>query len=129
MGGPADQSTQRPNQAGENRDNPAPQGMLGEIIHFLRRAERSIVLLLASLVPGIGERQVEARNAAEAERVRQEQEQEQEREREREREREQEQEQPRELGNENLNEHEREQAGSDAAAAPAVITQPEQTVA
>jgi hypothetical protein len=129
MGGPADQSTQRPNQAGENRDNPAPQGMLGEIIHFLRRAERSIVLLLASLVPGIGERQVEARNAAEAERVRQEQEQEQEREREREREREQEQEQPRELGNENLNEHEREQAGSDAAAAPAVIIQPEQTVA
>lgn len=123
MGGPADQSTQRPNQGGENRGNPAPQGMLGEILHFLRRAERSIVLLLASLVPGIGERQVEARNAAEAERVRQEQEQEQERERERERE----QEQARGLGGENEHEHEREQAESDAAAA--AITQPEQTVA
>ncbi|KAJ5312134.1 hypothetical protein N7508_002964 [Penicillium antarcticum] len=33
----------------------------------LRRLERSILLLVASIVPGLGERQVEARNAAEAE--------------------------------------------------------------
>lgn len=128
MGGPADQSTQRPDQGGDNRGNPAPQGMFGEVFHFLRRAERSIVLLLASLVPGIGERQVEARNAAEAERVRQEQEQEQEQEREREREREREQEQAQELGGEIENEHGREQAESDAAA-PVATMQPEQAVA
>ncbi|OJJ45696.1 hypothetical protein ASPZODRAFT_143583 [Penicilliopsis zonata CBS 506.65] len=47
----------------------------------LRRLERSVVLLLASLVPGVGERQIEVRNAAEraqaaeAERLRQEAEQ------------------------------------------------------
>ncbi|KAJ5747080.1 uncharacterized protein N7511_008776 [Penicillium nucicola] len=33
----------------------------------LRRLERSVVLLVASIVPGFGERQVEAHNAAEAE--------------------------------------------------------------
>lgn len=43
-----------------------------EVWEALRRAERAIVLLLASLIPGVGERQVEARNAAEAERARQE---------------------------------------------------------
>lgn len=118
MGGPADQSTQAPNQGGGNHDNHGPGGIPGDILHFLRRAERSIVLLLASLVPGIGERQVEARNAAEAEQVRrEEQEQEQERERERVQELE--------------NERERDQAGSGAAAAataPTTIEQPEQTV-
>jgi len=49
------------------RDDGARNGFLGEILDYFRRTERSIVLLLASLVPGVGERQVEARNAAEAE--------------------------------------------------------------
>lgn len=70
-GGPADQAAQ----AGA-----AVQGMPQDVLQFVRRMERSAVLLLASLVPGIGERQVEARNAAEAEQARQEQEQEQEQE-------------------------------------------------
>jgi hypothetical protein len=48
------------------RDGPR-NGLSGEISDYFRRAERSIALLLASLIPGIGERQVEARNAAEAE--------------------------------------------------------------
>lgn len=131
MGGPADQSVQTSNEAGENRDNAVPQGMPSEILQFLRRAERSIVLLLASLVPGIGERQVEARNAAEAERARREEEQEQERERERQVEREREQEQTQ--GLEGVSEQKGEQAGTDAAAISTTTTtttpveQPEQT--
>lgn len=54
--------------------------LIQEIWGYLRAVERAVVLLLASLIPGVGERQVEARNAAEAaaERARQE---EQERER------------------------------------------------
>lgn len=36
------------------------------IRHDVRRIERSLALFLASLIPGVGERQVEARNAAEA---------------------------------------------------------------
>ncbi|KAL4809255.1 hypothetical protein BDV18DRAFT_77656 [Aspergillus unguis] len=36
------------------------------IYHNLRRVERSAALFLASLVPGVGERQIEVRNAAEA---------------------------------------------------------------
>jgi hypothetical protein len=40
----------------------------------VRRAERSIVLFVASLIPGLGERQVQARHAAEQERERAEQE-------------------------------------------------------
>jgi hypothetical protein len=52
---------------GQPTENPPQNHVLGEILDYFRRAERSIVLLLASLVPGIGERQVEARNAAEAE--------------------------------------------------------------
>ncbi|KAJ5331774.1 hypothetical protein N7476_001557 [Penicillium atrosanguineum] len=52
---------------GQPANNPPQNHILGEITDYFRRAERSIVLLLASLVPGIGERQVEARNAAEAE--------------------------------------------------------------
>lgn len=48
---------------GDHRRDPILQG----IWDLLRRTERSIVLLLASLIPGIGERQVQARNAAEAE--------------------------------------------------------------
>lgn len=81
MGGPGQPTTQ-------GRGDGPRDGLLGEVSDYFRRAERSIVLLLASLIPGIGERQVEARNAAEAEaeRVRQEA---------RDREREQEQEQER----------------------------------
>lgn len=52
---------------GQPMENPRQNHVLGEISEYFRRAERSFVLLLASLVPGIGERQVEARNAAEAE--------------------------------------------------------------
>ncbi|KAJ5786695.1 uncharacterized protein N7503_011907 [Penicillium pulvis] len=52
MGGPAEQ--------------PARAAVDGFWEYFWR-AERAVVLLLASLVPGIGERQVRARNAAEAE--------------------------------------------------------------
>ncbi|KAE8142611.1 hypothetical protein BDV38DRAFT_127472 [Aspergillus pseudotamarii] len=40
----------------------APTGMR----HILRRVERSLALFVASLVPGVGERHVEVRNAAEA---------------------------------------------------------------
>lgn len=52
MGGPAEQ--------------PA-QAAVDGFWEYFWRAERAVVLLLASLVPGIGERQVRARNAAEAE--------------------------------------------------------------
>ncbi|KAJ5673460.1 hypothetical protein N7507_002587 [Penicillium longicatenatum] len=52
MGGPAEQ--------------PARAAVDGFWEYFWR-AERAVVLLLASLIPGIGERQVRARNAAEAE--------------------------------------------------------------
>ena len=67
MGGPGQPTTQA-------RGDGPRDGLLGEVSDYFRRAERSVVLLLASLIPGIGERQVEARNAAEAEaeRVRQE---------------------------------------------------------
>lgn len=44
-----------------------PRAVIGDVFDYLWRAERSIVLLLASLVPGIGERQVQARSTAEAE--------------------------------------------------------------
>lgn len=65
------------NQAGrENAENqntedrPAEAQNGGSVLHgardSLRRAERSLVLFLASLVPGVGERQVEARQAVEA---------------------------------------------------------------
>ncbi|KAJ5091266.1 hypothetical protein NUU61_006136 [Penicillium alfredii] len=46
--------------------DPNAGGPANELWTQLRRVERWLVLLLASLVPGIGERQVEARNAAEA---------------------------------------------------------------
>ncbi|OOQ87758.1 hypothetical protein PEBR_16395 [Penicillium brasilianum] len=80
IGGPADRATPAAGdqnastaQAGGNADNTIG----GELWSSVRRMERAIVLLLASLIPGIGERQVEARNAAEAEaeRLRQEEQQ------------------------------------------------------
>ncbi|KAK6823924.1 hypothetical protein RU639_006439 [Aspergillus parasiticus] len=49
------------NQPGHNRAA-APTGLR----HNLRRVERSLALFVASLVPGVGERHVEVRNAAEA---------------------------------------------------------------
>lgn len=79
-GGPAGRAAQAAgdqsaaaNQAGGNAANTVQ----GELWSSIRRMERAIVLLLASLIPGIGERQVEARNAAEAEaeRLRQEEQQ------------------------------------------------------
>ncbi|PLB48879.1 hypothetical protein P170DRAFT_407617 [Aspergillus steynii IBT 23096] len=41
-------------------------GLAAELRHNLRRVERSLALFIASLVPGVGERHVEVRNAAEA---------------------------------------------------------------
>ncbi|KAK1146939.1 hypothetical protein N8T08_002266 [Aspergillus melleus] len=41
-------------------------GLAADLRHNLRRVERSLVLFIASLVPGVGERHVEVRNAAEA---------------------------------------------------------------
>ncbi|KAI9042174.1 uncharacterized protein KD926_006093 [Aspergillus affinis] len=41
-------------------------GLATELRHNLRRVERSLALFIASLVPGVGERHVEVRNAAEA---------------------------------------------------------------
>ena len=85
MGGPAHQPVRPATNANTNQAvNRPPDSIPAEIWQTIRRAERSLVLLLASLVPGIGERQVEARNAAEAEAERGRQEQEQERERQRE---------------------------------------------
>ncbi|RAK78394.1 uncharacterized protein BO72DRAFT_526799 [Aspergillus fijiensis CBS 313.89] len=50
-------------------------GVAGEMRRQLRRVERSVALFIASLVPGVGERQVAVRNAAEAaQRVREEEE-------------------------------------------------------
>ncbi|PYI04197.1 hypothetical protein BO78DRAFT_373676 [Aspergillus sclerotiicarbonarius CBS 121057] len=43
-----------------------PAGPPAGLRHQLRRVERSLALFIASLVPGVGERHVEVRNAAEA---------------------------------------------------------------
>ncbi|KAJ5259428.1 hypothetical protein N7478_012409 [Penicillium angulare] len=51
----------------EPTEQPRPRAVIGDVMDYIWRAERSIVLLLASLVPGIGERQVQARSTAEAE--------------------------------------------------------------
>ncbi|KAA8651503.1 uncharacterized protein ATNIH1004_000391 [Aspergillus tanneri] len=51
-----------PTEAG-NRGQPS---LVSELRHNLRRVERSLALFIASLVPGVGERHVEVRNAAEA---------------------------------------------------------------
>ncbi|KAJ5625035.1 hypothetical protein N7510_001344 [Penicillium lagena] len=83
LGEPGEQNGQTQAQAGAaqpaTRDHEQDNNVAGGIQHHIRRAERSVLLFLASLVPGIGERQVEARNAAEAaqnaERARQEEEQ------------------------------------------------------
>lgn len=58
-----------PRQTEGNRDQPGPDGrnaFLMTVQDYLRRAERSLVLLVASLIPGVGERQIAARIAAEA---------------------------------------------------------------
>jgi hypothetical protein len=83
LGEPGEQNAQAQAQAGATQpatsDHEQDNNVVGGIQHHIRRAERSVLLFLASLVPGIGERQVEARNAAEAaqnaERARQEEEQ------------------------------------------------------
>ncbi|PWY90045.1 hypothetical protein BO70DRAFT_359036 [Aspergillus heteromorphus CBS 117.55] len=52
-----------------DRANAPPLGLLSGVRHQIRRVERSLALFLASLVPGVGERHVEVRNAAEAARI------------------------------------------------------------
>ncbi|KAJ5596868.1 hypothetical protein N7450_003326 [Penicillium hetheringtonii] len=118
MGGPADQAAQAANQDGRNNENAAVQGMPG-----------GSFTIPPALVPGIGERQVEARNAAEAERARLEQEQEQERERARARQ-EQPQEQAQNETQPNMEEtvHGNDQVGAESTPPP-VIGQPEQAIA
>lgn len=72
-GGPAVQPTRAPQEQNNNQagDHATP-GILAESWQFIRRLERALVLLFASLIPGVGERQVQARVAAEeAERARQ----------------------------------------------------------
>lgn len=71
VGGPAGQPVAPQEQNnGQAGDRPA-DGILAETWQTLRRLERAGILLLASLIPGVGERQVQARVAAEeAERVR-----------------------------------------------------------
>jgi hypothetical protein len=63
VGGPSDPAAQVANEA-----------PVFSIWDQIRRMERSVVLLVASLIPGLGERQVQARHAAEQERERAEQE-------------------------------------------------------
>ncbi|KAJ5359276.1 uncharacterized protein N7496_011689 [Penicillium cataractarum] len=77
IGGPADRATQAAGDQNSVAGGHADNTIRGELWSSIRRMERAIVLLLASLIPGIGERQVEARNAAEAEaeRLRQEEQQ------------------------------------------------------
>ncbi|KAH8699050.1 hypothetical protein BGW36DRAFT_318805 [Talaromyces proteolyticus] len=55
-----------PQQRGDNNSQPEqPRIPAGGAEHGWRRIERAIALFLASLIPGVGERQVEVRNAAE----------------------------------------------------------------
>ncbi|KAL2871869.1 uncharacterized protein BJX67DRAFT_340850 [Aspergillus lucknowensis] len=53
------------NQQAVIRDDRGANWMAG-VHHSLRRVERSAALFIASLVPGVGERHIEVRNAAEA---------------------------------------------------------------
>ena len=61
---------------------PTPQDLADRLLRerregsLFRRAERAIALFVASLVPGVGERHIAARDAAEARRLAQEQERE-----------------------------------------------------
>ena len=59
---PRPQGTDATGSSPGNNRPAAPTGMR----HNLRRVERSLALFVASLVPGVGERHVEVRNAAEA---------------------------------------------------------------
>lgn len=84
IGGPAGSAAEaagNPNATTNQGGGNAAETALGEVWTSIRRLERAMVLLIASLIPGIGERQVQARNAAdeaEAERRRQEEQQRQE---------------------------------------------------
>lgn len=78
--GPAAEAAGNPNTTTNQAGGNAADTALGELWTSIRRLERAMVLLIASLIPGIGERQVQARNAAdeaEAERRRQEEQQQQ----------------------------------------------------
>lgn len=72
VGGPTEHRADVPNEQNTNHaGNRLPESGLAAGWQFLQRTERALVLLLASLIPGVGERQVQARVAAEAERARQ----------------------------------------------------------
>lgn len=68
------QNGEQPRPAGERDPNRMAERLLQQqaqrdttwLQQNLRRAERAVALFLASLVPGVGERHIEARNAAEA---------------------------------------------------------------
>ncbi|KAJ5226310.1 hypothetical protein N7468_007535 [Penicillium chermesinum] len=108
---------------------PANNQPHGAIPHFRRfqlesfALGRALILLLTSLIPGVGERQVEARNAAEAERQRIEERQ---REAEQERQREAEQEHQREAEQEHQREAEQEREENSAPDQQASNEIPEQ---
>ncbi|KAF7595328.1 hypothetical protein BBP40_006577 [Aspergillus hancockii] len=67
---PRPQSTEATNNSRSANQPGGPTGNRAAVPtglrHNLRRVERSLALFLASLVPGVGERHVEVRNAAEA---------------------------------------------------------------
>ncbi|KAL8738783.1 MAG: hypothetical protein Q9181_000461 [Wetmoreana brouardii] len=85
--GEANRGSSSSNQRDRNNDtDPTPQDLADRLLRdrqnqsLFRRAERAIALFVASLVPGVGERHIAARDAAEAERRRAEEEREKERE-------------------------------------------------
>ncbi|KAL8789960.1 MAG: hypothetical protein Q9213_000846 [Squamulea squamosa] len=67
---------------GPNDNRPDHQALADRLLHdqantsLFRRAERAVALFVASLIPGVGERHIAARDAAEARRVQEERERE-----------------------------------------------------
>ncbi|KAL8766290.1 MAG: hypothetical protein Q9209_006880 [Squamulea sp. 1 TL-2023] len=63
---------------GQNDNRPDPQALADRLLReqanasLFRRAERAVALFVASLIPGVGERHIAARDAAEARRVQEE---------------------------------------------------------
>ncbi|KAI4105697.1 MAG: hypothetical protein L6R37_002596 [Teloschistes peruensis] len=85
MGNATEAAAAGDSSTGSNQPNTLPQNPRDQNPSLVRRAERAIALFLASLVPGVGERHIAARDAsAAAENRRLEGERERERERERE---------------------------------------------
>ncbi|KAL8747830.1 MAG: hypothetical protein Q9190_000330 [Brigantiaea leucoxantha] len=85
----AESATQSHNPALQNRE-PSPQQTADRLLRdqhersLFRRAERAVALFVASLVPGVGERHIAARDAADAQRLAEEREREVQAQRERE---------------------------------------------